>query len=46
MSFLFSGGLAESERLAVLLSDVAPSVCSFWSSGRFAWEERAGCFAF
>ena len=24
---------------------MAPSVCPFWSSGRFAWEERAGCFA-
>ena len=32
--------------LLFLLSDVAPSVCPFWSSGRLAGEERAGCIAF
>ena len=44
MSFLFSGGLAESER-AVQLSDVAPSLCLFWSSRRLEESEGLGLSA-
>ena len=39
-------GLQSQRGLAVLLSDLAPSVCHFWFSGGHAWEERAACLAF
>ena len=39
-------GLLGKKGLAALLSDVAPSGCTFWFSGGLAWEERAACLAF
>ena len=39
-------GLQSQRGLAVLFSDLAPSVCRFWLSGGLAREERAACLAF
>ena len=35
-------GLQNQRGLAVLLSDLAPSVCPFWLSGGLAESEKAG----
>ena len=39
-------GLLGKRGLPALLSDVAPSGCTFWFSGGLAREERAACLAF
>ena len=39
-------GLLGKRGLRALLSDVAPSGCTFWFSGGLAREERAACLAF
>ena len=39
-------GLQSQRGLAVLLSDLATSVCPFWFNGNLVESEKAGCLAF